>query len=134
MNGPYEFPMTHPVLVTHPVPVTSRAGDTYPSRARSDRREVQVPERPQFASHYCTHTKFYISSETGVGFRYVVAQEPIASMTARVLTLSLLPRRQSSRLAAKLRSVSILHSPETNCKPQNLFEQLPTDLKTSHPV
>jgi hypothetical protein len=51
MNGSEEFPMTHPVPVTHPVSVTSRAGDTYPSRARSDRRDAQVPERPQFASH-----------------------------------------------------------------------------------
>ena len=56
MNGSEEFPMTHPVPVTHPVSVTSRAGDTYPSRARSDRRDAQVPERPQFASHYGTNT------------------------------------------------------------------------------
>jgi hypothetical protein len=52
----------------------------------------------------------------------------------RVLTLSLIPRRQSSRLIVKLRFISILHSLKTNYKPQNLFEQLLIDLKISYPV
>ena len=43
--------MTHLAPVTHPVPVTSLAGDTYPSRAKSDRRDAQVPERPHSSLH-----------------------------------------------------------------------------------
>ncbi|KAH6713379.1 hypothetical protein BKA61DRAFT_576946 [Leptodontidium sp. MPI-SDFR-AT-0119] len=44
------------------------------------------------------------------------------------------PRRQSSRLEAKLCSISIPHSLETNYKPKTRFQQLRTSPKISPPV